>query len=125
MKLRRAELAETIADASNQLARVEAHIRQIEEEGKMPEGDVIIKNVEPMLVAGKRIVIPKHSGGVLPELNDAFMQAAGYVAQHNAFDSKPDVAVLSRCLSTNLKIVSWRRSNIPLWLSRTLTDCRL
>lgn len=93
LKLRRAELAETIADASNQLARVEAHIRQIEEEGKMPEGHVIIKSVEPLLVAGKRIQIPKHSGGRLPELNDAFMQAANYVAQHNAFESKPGVAV--------------------------------
>lgn len=94
LRLRRAQLSESLNEMQAQLERVEAHIRHIEEEGKMPEGDVILKNVEPMLVAGKRIVIPKHSGGLLPELNEAFMQTAAYVAeQGNAFADKPGVAV--------------------------------
>jgi len=59
----------------------------------MPEGDVIIKKVEPMLVAGRRIVIPKHTGEMLPELNEAFMEAAGYVAQFDAFGDQPGTAV--------------------------------
>lgn len=93
LKLRRAELAETIADASNQLARVEAHIRQIEEEGKMPEGDVIIKNVEPMLVAGRRIQIPINEGVVLEDLNNAFHEVGEYVSLQGAALDKPCIAV--------------------------------
>lgn len=93
LKLRRAELSETLSTMQAQLERVEAHIRHIEQEGEMPQGDVILKSVEPILVAGRRIVIPKHSGGLLPELNEAFMEAAGYVAQFNAFGDKPGIAV--------------------------------
>lgn len=93
LRLRHAELNETLNTAQAQLERVEAHIRHIEQEGKMPEGDVIVKNVEPVLVAGKRIVIPKHSGGMLPELDDAFREAMGYVAQHDAFAESPWIAV--------------------------------
>lgn len=93
LKLRRAELNETLSEMMAQLERVEAQIRHIEQEGEMPEGDVIIKQVEPILVAGRRIVIPKHSGGQLPELNDAFMEVGGYVSQHNAFGDKPGIAV--------------------------------
>ncbi len=93
LKLRRAELAETIADASNQLERVEAHIRHIEEEGKMPEGNVIIKNVEQMLVAGRRVRIPVSEGVVLEELNSAFREVGEYVQQHGAATDKPCIAV--------------------------------
>lgn len=93
LKLRQSQLTETVQQAQEQMARVEAYIQHIETEGEMPEGDIILKTVEPVLVAGKRILIPKHSGGLLPELNEAFMDAAGYVDKHNAFSHMPGIAV--------------------------------
>src|SRR5512136_1663207 len=56
LRLRRAELSQHVQDEMDQLARVEARLTQIEQEGKMPSYDVVIKKVEPQLVAGVRDV---------------------------------------------------------------------
>ena len=70
--LRRAQLMDSLQDVQAQLERVEAHIHHIETEGEMPQGDVIVKDVEPILVAGRRIRIPVNEGVVLEDLNSAF-----------------------------------------------------
>ncbi|MFJ7086958.1 MerR family transcriptional regulator [Streptomyces griseus] len=51
LRLRRAELAEAVAAASTRLARVEARLRSIESEGRMPADDVVIKTVPAVRVA--------------------------------------------------------------------------
>ncbi|WP_030579192.1 MerR family transcriptional regulator [Streptomyces anulatus] len=51
LRLRRAELAEAVAAASARLARVEARLRSIESEGRMPADDVVIKTVPAVRVA--------------------------------------------------------------------------
>ncbi|OCC10911.1 MerR family transcriptional regulator [Streptomyces sp. PTY087I2] len=51
LRLRRAELAEAVAAASERLARVEARLRSIESEGRMPADDVVIKTVPAVRVA--------------------------------------------------------------------------
>ncbi|WGP11995.1 MerR family transcriptional regulator [Streptomyces sp. SH5] len=51
LRLRRAELAEAVAAASARLARVEARLRSIESEGRMPADDIVIKTVSAVRVA--------------------------------------------------------------------------
>ncbi|WNF28835.1 MerR family transcriptional regulator [Streptomyces sp. C11-1] len=51
LRLRRAELAEAVTAASERLARVEARLRSIESEGRMPADDVVIKTVPGVRVA--------------------------------------------------------------------------
>ncbi|XUZ24426.1 MerR family transcriptional regulator [Streptomyces sp. RMIT01] len=51
LRLRRAELAEAAAAAAARLARVEARLRSIESEGRMPAEDVVIKTVPAVRVA--------------------------------------------------------------------------
>ncbi|MFE2978031.1 MerR family transcriptional regulator [Streptomyces sp. NPDC059258] len=51
LRLRRAELAEAAAAATARLARVEARLRSIESEGRMPADDVVIKTVPAVRVA--------------------------------------------------------------------------
>jgi len=95
LKLRRAQLTESLEEIQAQLTRVEAHIRHIELEGEMPQGDVILKTVEPMLVAGRRVIIPvnKVEGVILEDLNSAFREVGEYVEGRKAQDTKPCVAV--------------------------------
>lgn len=65
------------------LKRVEAHLRQIELEGKMSEYDVVVKRLEPMLVASVRDSIPDWEQ-VTPTLNRLFDEVCDYVGQCGA-----------------------------------------
>ncbi|WP_037578134.1 MerR family transcriptional regulator [Phaeacidiphilus oryzae] len=51
LRLRRAELAEAMATAEARLTQVEARIRAIESEGRMPDQDIVIKRIPPVRVA--------------------------------------------------------------------------
>lgn len=51
LRLRRAELAEAVAAAAARLTQVEARLRSIESEGRMPADDVVIKTVPAVRVA--------------------------------------------------------------------------
>jgi effector-binding domain-containing protein len=70
LRLRRAELAQELVEHQERLARVEARLANIEMEGKMPDYEVVIKKVEPALVASIRERLPSYSdiGRLLGEL---------------------------------------------------------
>jgi DNA-binding transcriptional MerR regulator len=70
LRLRQSQLAQQIADEQARLARVAARLRQIEQEGTMSDYDVVLKEVEPQLVAGIRAVIPNYAaiGSLFDEL---------------------------------------------------------
>ncbi|MFC0540367.1 MerR family transcriptional regulator [Kutzneria chonburiensis] len=51
LRLRRAELAAQVAADNARLAQVQARLRSIEREGKMPSVDVVLKKVPPVRVA--------------------------------------------------------------------------
>jgi effector-binding domain-containing protein len=58
LRLKQAEIQQQVEAEQARLARVEARLRQIEQEGKMPTYEVVIKRVEPQTVASVREVIP-------------------------------------------------------------------
>ncbi|GAA1118862.1 MerR family transcriptional regulator [Nocardiopsis metallicus] len=51
LRLRRAELAQSVTEAETRLARVEARLRIIENEGTMSANDIVIKPLPPVRVA--------------------------------------------------------------------------
>ncbi|MGW1102141.1 MerR family transcriptional regulator [Streptomyces sp. NPDC002540] len=51
LRLRRAELEEAMAAAAARLTRVEARLRSIESEGRMPEDEVAVKSIAAVRVA--------------------------------------------------------------------------
>ena len=57
LRLKRSELREQVQEAFSRLERVEARLKQIEQENMMSAYDVVLKKVEPMLIAGVRGVI--------------------------------------------------------------------
>jgi effector-binding domain-containing protein len=60
LRLRRAEIEQQAADVQQQLARVETWLRQIEQEGKMPAQEVVIKQVKPIRVAALRETVANY-----------------------------------------------------------------
>jgi DNA-binding transcriptional MerR regulator len=84
LKLRQAELEESMAAAAARLAQVEARLRSIESEGRMPTQDVMIKSTPAVRVAELTAVAagygPEHIGPVISPLYDELfrrLKAAG------------------------------------------------
>jgi DNA-binding transcriptional MerR regulator len=58
LRLKRAELQQEVQEAVQRLARVESRLVQIEQEGKMPEYEIVLKKIEPQKVLSVREVAP-------------------------------------------------------------------
>jgi DNA-binding transcriptional MerR regulator len=73
LRLRHAQISQQLAEAQNQLIEVEVRLEQIEREEQLSTYDVILKRVEPLLVASVRAILPNHSavGGLFGEVYDA------------------------------------------------------
>ena len=52
LTLRRAESQSRLEEEAERLVRIEVRLRQIESEDKMSKYDVVIKKIEPVMVAG-------------------------------------------------------------------------
>lgn len=92
LRLKRAEVQKRLLDEHERLARIEARLKQIEQENTMPEYEVVLKNVEPMLVSSKRITIPTNDQ--VPEyLNPAFMEVFSFVSEQGVKQSGPHLAL--------------------------------
>lgn len=78
LKLKQAEVQQQVMAEQSRLTRIEARLRQIEQEQGMPTHEVVIKKVEPVLVAGVRDVIPDRSM-VTPVFNRLFDEVLGFV----------------------------------------------
>lgn len=73
LRLRHAQISQELAAAQARLLEVEARLQQIEHEDELPGYDVIVKRVEPLLIASVRAVLPNHSavGGLFGEVYEA------------------------------------------------------
>ena len=84
LKLREAESRHRVQEEAERLTRIEARLRQIEQEDVMSKYDVVIKNIEPLKVASLRGVVstPPVQGTLWRELD-------GYLAMHHIRPSGP------------------------------------
>jgi len=73
LRLRHAQISQQLAEAQGQLVDVEARLQQIEREEQLSTYDVLLKHVEPLLVASIRAILPSHSavGGLFGEVYQA------------------------------------------------------
>jgi effector-binding domain-containing protein len=79
LRLKWSELREHVEDELAKLERVEARLRQIEQENSMSNYDVVIKKVDPILVAGVRDIIPAY-----PQQGHLWNELETYLDQQNA-----------------------------------------
>ena len=75
LRLRQAQISQQLAETQNQLVEVEVRLHQIEQEEQVSSYDVIVKQVDPLLVASIRAILPSHSavGTLFPEICEAIV----------------------------------------------------
>jgi DNA-binding transcriptional MerR regulator/predicted transcriptional regulator YdeE len=73
LRLRHAQISDQLVEMQNQLVEVEVRLQQIEREETISAYDVILKQVDPQLVASVRAILPSHSasGSLFVEVYDA------------------------------------------------------
>jgi DNA-binding transcriptional MerR regulator/predicted transcriptional regulator YdeE len=73
LRLRHAQISQQLLEAQGQLVEVEMRLQQIEREEQLSTYDVILKHVEPLLVASVRSILPNHSavGSLFGEVYEA------------------------------------------------------
>ncbi|GAC1548318.1 MAG: MerR family transcriptional regulator [Herpetosiphon sp.] len=81
LRLKQAELQQRVQAEQHRLALVEVRLNYIEQEGTMPEYEVVLKSVPEQLVAVVRETIPtwEHVGATF---NRSFDEVIGYVQAH-------------------------------------------
>jgi effector-binding domain-containing protein len=85
LTMQRNEVEKRLTDEHERLMRIEARLRQIELENKMPKYDVVIKTVPAMLVAARRITIP--SNDQVPQyLKPAYTEIYDYIRKQGTKD---------------------------------------
>lgn len=88
LRLKQAELQQHIEVEQARLARVEARLKQIEQENIMPYYEAIIKKIEPIKVASIRETIPNY-----PAVGRLFDELFVYLQQHGIKPGKYCAAI--------------------------------
>ena len=90
--LKRAEAEGRLSEEQGRLARIEARLRDIELEDNMPDYDVALKTVQPMLVAACRIRIPQND--MVPALlGGAYDETYSHIREHGGKALDPCMAL--------------------------------
>jgi DNA-binding transcriptional MerR regulator len=92
LTLKRAEVESRLNEDQARLARIEARLKDIEQEDWMPEYDVVLKDVEPVLVAACRTRIPTND--MVPKvLGAAYDEAYSHIRTHGGKALDPCLAL--------------------------------
>lgn len=79
LRLKRSEIEQQMEREKVRLLRIEIYLIQIEQENIMTIANVVIKKIEPILVASIREVLPQYS-----EIGSLYPELFAYVYQHGA-----------------------------------------
>lgn len=96
------ELSRQVREDQARLGRVEARLRQIDQEGKMPNYEVVLKKIEPMLIAGIREVVPEGEQ-VTPVYHRIFTELFQYASEQGIDMSGRQLSV-DTCLESGWKV---------------------
>jgi DNA-binding transcriptional MerR regulator len=87
--LKQAQVQYMIEIEHARLARIAARLRQIEQEGIMPAYEVLLKQVDPLLVASMRSIIPMGD-----DMGQHYGTIVAYLDQHHVQHSHPAMLLL-------------------------------
>jgi DNA-binding transcriptional MerR regulator len=88
LRLKQAELQQHIQEEQARLARVEARLRQIEQEDTMPAYEVLLKSIDPLRVAAVREVLQTDS-----DLDQLFDEIYVYLRQFDVVYPSPALVI--------------------------------
>ena len=92
LMVQRNQVEQRLSEEQTRLARIEARLRQIEMENKMPTYDVLLKTVPAMLVAARRVTIPTNDE-VPQYLQPAFKKVRTYLDSQGVKSTGPCLTV--------------------------------
>ena len=92
LTMQRREVEKRLVEEQARLTRIEARLRQIELEDKMPIYDVIVKIAPTMVVASRRVIIPTNDQ-VPHYLGPAYMEVYDYIQKQGVRDTGPCFAL--------------------------------
>jgi DNA-binding transcriptional MerR regulator len=87
--LKQAQTQHMIDTERARLTRIAARLRQIEQEGKMPTYDVLLKQVDPLLVASIRASVP-----IISERGHLYATLSAYLEREGVRRLQPDLLLL-------------------------------
>ena len=88
-KLKYAQTLEMIETEQTRLLRIDARLRHIEQEGTMPDYDIRLKSINPLLIASIREIIPLGA-----DLGRSYQKIVDYLERQNIQYSLPAVRLL-------------------------------
>jgi effector-binding domain-containing protein len=88
LMLKQAEVARSISAENARLRRIESRLRQIELEDKMPEYEVVIKQVEPLTVAAVRGIMPSYK-----EVGPLYQELFETIGRHGIAPAGPSLGI--------------------------------
>jgi DNA-binding transcriptional MerR regulator len=88
-KLKQMQTQQMIDTEQARLTRIAARLRQIEQEGKMPAYEVLLKQVDALLVASFREVVPLDGG-----LGQSYGKIMAYLGQQRVQSGSPALLLL-------------------------------
>jgi DNA-binding transcriptional MerR regulator len=92
LMFKRAEAEHRLKEEEGRLARIEAKLREIEQEDRMPDYEVAVKLVEPVLIAACRVRIPTND--MVPDvLGEAYRRTYQHVNANGAKALEPCMAL--------------------------------
>ena len=86
------ELEDLVRDIRERVARVGARLSLIEMEDKMPDYEVVIKTVEPVLVASKQETVP-HFAAIGSVMDRLYNGVVAHVVEHKGQFAGPGITV--------------------------------
>ena len=90
--LKQAELEDVARDTRERIARVDARLSLIETEDKMPDYEVVIKTVDPVLVASSQEAIPDYET-IGPAMGRLYNGVAAHIVKHKGQFAGPGITV--------------------------------
>ncbi|HEY9629113.1 MAG TPA: MerR family transcriptional regulator [Coleofasciculaceae cyanobacterium] len=92
LTVRQAEIEQQLQEGMTKLARVEARLRQIEREGKLADYEVVLKRVEPQMIAATRQIVPTVSD-ILAYRGRMYADVYTWLKQHHVKAGEPEMAI--------------------------------
>ncbi|MBW4657098.1 MAG: MerR family transcriptional regulator [Drouetiella hepatica Uher 2000/2452] len=92
LTVRQAEIEQQLQEGMTKLTRVEARLRQIEREGKLADYEVVLKRVEPKVVAATRQIVPTVTA-ILPYRGKMYAEVYTWLNQHRIKAGEPEMAI--------------------------------
>ncbi len=88
LRMKQAELAQEIEAEQSRLARLESRLAQIEREAKLPDYEIVIKQVEMIRIAGVRDIVANYEG-----FGQLYQELFAALGQHRVVSAGPVIGI--------------------------------